>query len=448
MGLLQGEILSPILFSLFLNDIEMCFQENPNEGISIDQLSIYLLLFADDAVIMSETAEGLLQVLLNQLELYCCKWNLIVNVDKTKVLIFRKGRLQRNMHFTYAGTDIEIVSEFNYLGLVFSCGAAFAKATNMLSSKAVKAMNGLFANVKYIDVPVKTMFNLFDSLVAPILNYACEIWGCTRAENCERIHRKFCKWVLNVKINTNNYAIYGETGRFPLYIERHVRMIKYWFKISDVNNKNCILSTTYAKLLDAIQNDPNSSNWLSHIKSILDRSGFHEVWLYRASVNIKQFIPTLRQRLRDIFINEWREGIMLHSSLFLYREFKTTFELATYFQKVESPKLRKFLSKIRLSSHNLNIEEGRYRNEARPQRICNLCDKRDIEDEFHFIIVCPIYSNIRSKFIKKYFFQRPSMFKFIELMQSNNVNVLRKLAKYIIQAFELRNTLTNRIDIN
>ena len=58
MGLLQGEILSPILFSLFLNDIEMCFQENPNEGISIDQLSIYLLLFADDAVIMSETAEG------------------------------------------------------------------------------------------------------------------------------------------------------------------------------------------------------------------------------------------------------------------------------------------------------------------------------------------------------------------------------------------------------
>ena len=40
------------------------------------------------------------------------------------------------------------------------------------------------------------------------------------------------------------------------------------------------------------------------------------------------------------------------------------------------------------------------------------------------------------------------MFKFIELMQSNNVNVLKKLAKYVIQAFELRNTLINRIDIN
>ena len=54
-GLLQGEILSPILFSLFLNDAEMCLQEESNVGVTIDQLSIYLLLFADDAVIMSVT---------------------------------------------------------------------------------------------------------------------------------------------------------------------------------------------------------------------------------------------------------------------------------------------------------------------------------------------------------------------------------------------------------
>ena len=127
-----------------------------------------------------------------------------------------------------------------------------------------------------------------------------------------------------------------------------------------------------------------------------------------------------------------------------YREFKTNFELSTYLQKVESPKLRKFLSKIRLSSHNLNIEEGRHRDEARARLICNLCEKHDIEDEYHFIIVCPINNNIRVKFIKKYFFQRPSMYKFLQLMQSDNVNVLRKLAKYAIQAFEMRNSSINR----
>ena len=100
MGLLQGEILSPILFSLFLNDVEMCLQEESNVGITTDQLSIYLLLFADDAVIMSETLEGLLEALLNQLEIYCNKWNLVVNIDKTKVMIFKKGGLKSNIQFS------------------------------------------------------------------------------------------------------------------------------------------------------------------------------------------------------------------------------------------------------------------------------------------------------------------------------------------------------------
>ena len=89
-GLLQGEIMSPILFSLFLNDIEMQLADRGNEGITIEQLSIYLLLFADDAVIFSEPPEGL-QKSLDNFEIYCKKWNLTVNVQKTKVVVFCKG---------------------------------------------------------------------------------------------------------------------------------------------------------------------------------------------------------------------------------------------------------------------------------------------------------------------------------------------------------------------
>jgi len=96
-GLFQGEITSPILFSLFLNDIEMHLQENINMGITIDQVSIYLLLFADDAVLLSD-AQGL-QQMLDSLHGYCNKWSLTVNVDKTKILVFRKGgRLPQNSY--------------------------------------------------------------------------------------------------------------------------------------------------------------------------------------------------------------------------------------------------------------------------------------------------------------------------------------------------------------
>ena len=59
LGLLQGEILSPFLFSVFLDDVEMHLGKHIQDGITLDQLQLYLLLFADDAVLVSETPEGL-----------------------------------------------------------------------------------------------------------------------------------------------------------------------------------------------------------------------------------------------------------------------------------------------------------------------------------------------------------------------------------------------------
>ena len=114
-GLLQGEITSPILFSFFINDLETHLQSNIDAGLTLDELSIFLLLFADDAVLMSESKDGL-QLSLRELESYCIKWNLHVNADKTKIVIFRKGGIvNRNYRWYYEGKEIEIVNCFNYL---------------------------------------------------------------------------------------------------------------------------------------------------------------------------------------------------------------------------------------------------------------------------------------------------------------------------------------------
>ena len=99
LGVRQGECLSPLLFSLYLNDIEETFVNSGLEGIDIDMFKMFMLLYADDIVIFANSAEELqqsLDVLLN----YCNRWKLTVNVSKTKVMVFRKGgMLPRNMAF-------------------------------------------------------------------------------------------------------------------------------------------------------------------------------------------------------------------------------------------------------------------------------------------------------------------------------------------------------------
>ena len=99
---------------------------------------------------------------------------------------------------------------------------------------------------------------------------------------------------------------------------------------------------------------------------------------------------------------------------------------------------RIYITKFRLSAHTLAIEYGRYKNVTVNERICNYC-KSDIEDELHFILICPLYTNIRHKYIKPYYWKSPSVYKLIQLFALQNVKQLCNLGKYLSCACKIRN---------
>ena len=106
-GLRQGEIMSPMLFSLFNEDLELSLQENTSSRIEIDDAIIILLLFADDMVILAKSPEEL-QSHLNLLYEYCQSWGLKVNTEKTKIMVFRKGgKLKSIENWEYNGTQLK-----------------------------------------------------------------------------------------------------------------------------------------------------------------------------------------------------------------------------------------------------------------------------------------------------------------------------------------------------
>ena len=398
-----------------------------------------MLLFADDAVLVSETAKGL-QNMLNSIETYCNKWNRTVNTDKTKIMVFQKGgRVSQDQEWKYAGDAIEIVSSFNYLGIVLSSGGSYVPATKVLKDKALKAIYSLLNITKGREIPVNIMLNLFDSYVLSILSYSSEVWGYIRAESIEILHKKFCKWIINVKRSTNSLALYAELGRYPLYIMRYVRMIKYWLKLYGVKYGNSFIMTIVNMQREEIVENENVMNWSARVRNILCTAGFFDVWLFPQSVNVNMFISLLTVRLKDIYISEWLSGVRDSTSLNLYKEIKTTVVRSPYLTLLENSKHRNIIAKIRLSSHNLLIETGRHRQIERVNRKCSLCNRNDLEDEFHFILICPFYMSLRSKYIARHYTERPSMYKLIELLNSENKSTLTKLAIFCIKGLMLRN---------
>ncbi|CAB0035830.1 unnamed protein product [Trichogramma brassicae] len=94
-GLLQGEVLSSTLFALFIADLEKYLREKGIRGITIQKnIDILLLVYADDISITLETL-AMLKRTLAALESYCAINKLTVNVKKTNIIIFKKGRALR-----------------------------------------------------------------------------------------------------------------------------------------------------------------------------------------------------------------------------------------------------------------------------------------------------------------------------------------------------------------
>jgi len=69
-----------------------------------------------------------------------------------------------------------------------------------------------------------------------------------------------------------------------------------------------------------------------------------------------------------------------------------------------------------------------------------LCNK--LEDEFHFLFECKAYNDIRVKYIKRYYRDRPNMIRTTALMLNEHVKTQRNLAAFIYHAFEIKKTIT------
>ena len=87
-GLMQGESLSPLLYSLHVNDIEVELINQGCQSYELKKLNLFLLMYADDTVIFSENVEDL-QNLINSVNVIANDHGLYVNLNKTKIVVFR-----------------------------------------------------------------------------------------------------------------------------------------------------------------------------------------------------------------------------------------------------------------------------------------------------------------------------------------------------------------------
>lgn len=188
-------------------------------------------------------------------------------------------------------------------------------------------------------------------------------------------------------------------------------------------------------------NSYNGTNWASCIKSMLDNLGLSYIWLQQGEIDIP--LSLIKQRIFDHYYQTWYTDINNSNRLITYARYKHEFNCENYLDFIANNKYKVAFTRFRLSSHDLQIERGRYENIARNERICKCCNMSKIENEYHFLLVCPLYAELRRNFFKPYFCHWPNMNKFDNLMMSKSKQAILNVAKFIYNALELRKVELN-----
>ena len=221
------------------------------------------------------------------------------------------------------------------------------------------------------------------------MSYGCELWCQTKPiPSIETVHYKFLKYVLGVKDSTCNLSILGETGRFPMYLTHIVKLIKYCIRLEYLS-KDTLVSKAYSVQKSLFTAGFNV--WLSKFYASITDMDMLDDW--NKISKPEKFIERFQKKLYSNYVEKWRMDLSNYPVLDSYICYKKEYECEDYLLLVRDYKLRKNISKLRLSSHSLNIEVGRHTRPKvdRKYRLCKLCNSGVIEDEEHFVMACPVY---------------------------------------------------------
>ena len=393
-GVRQGDTLSPTLFNIYINDLAECLN-NSRKGIKLNEsLEVTSLFYADDLVIMAETNENL-QSLLNILHKWCQQWRMSINIGKTKVIHFRnKTQVRSNFTFKVGNANIEMTDKYKYLGLILDEHLDFSNTASFIAGSAGRALGAVctkFSQMK--GMGYNTYTKLYETGVAPILDYGSDIWGFQKFSQISAIQNRAIRFFLGTHRFASNVAVNGDMGWTSCETRRHIAMLRFWNRVIGMEDDRL----TKKIFMWDYQERRSVGSWNSDVFKIFDKIGKLDIYQNRCMINI-QHAKTI---LKSLDKHVWSENVEQLPKLRFYRRFKFSNECDPYVYKVSNRAHRSIMAQLRSGVLPLRVETGRFTQIPLEFRLCIFCESNNIEDEVHFIFECSLYDNIRRRFFDK-----------------------------------------------
>ena len=167
---------------------------------------------------------------------------------------------------------------------------------------------------------------------------------------------------------------------------------------------------------------------------MLTNLGMTDIWENQRSIEIslETFRTLVRNRSSELY-EQWRiNELNTNQKCTFYRLIELKSDRIQDYVKVLDYKFMVPLARFRCRSNNMPMNRwlrNRRRSDTMPK--CNLCDKNEVADEFHYVFVCTRFDAERKTLIPVSYRSRPNILKLRALFQCSQISVLKSLSKFV-----------------
>ena len=404
-GVRQGCILSPTLFSLYTEELAVRIRRM-NAGVKVGDDKSSILLYADDVVVMSETAEEL-QRLLDVVGEYGRDFCVRFSSEKSKVMIVNRSVNEENMTWRLGDNELEQTTEYKYLGVWLSAKGC-EKAKNEKISTANQWVGRLGSVARMRASKYDVLREVWKTVAVPNIMYSMDVlvWNENDLDKLEVAQNKVARIALNAPRYAAVEALRGDMGWSTFRERLRKSTLRYKVRLERMDDARLARKVYLWNIRD--------SKWGNNCMKMAGSSGMTPRWMERYLVggqyryewkitdrnregvdwNVKKWKCVIDRGVKEVGLRKWRDEMERKSTLEWYKNKKSP-EYVTWYDGSLGGDL---LFQARAQCMDVNARNYRW-SESR-SKVCQMCDMGVDETVEHIMLECTKYGRIRTEMMR------------------------------------------------